>query len=185
LRLFVAINLPHAEVQRLGSAIETLARHDLSVRWGEPDTLHITLKFLGAVEDSQLPAVQRALEEAVMGTAPFDVELAGLGAFPSLARPNIVWIGVSGGDELMALQRRSEEAVAALGFEREPRAYKPHITLGRVRKDGRIPDRKLMDRIVKEFDHTARFRVEAVDLMRSRLSPRGARYEVVERMELF
>ena len=185
MRLFIAINLPEQETRRLGQAVDALARHDIAVRWVDAGSLHITLKFLGEVPEARLPGVQSALADAVAETAPFDVVLGGLGAFPSLSRPNIFWIGISGGAQLLELQRRIDDEMAELGFEREPRAYKPHITLGRARKDGRVPDRKLMDRMVGEFDYKGEFRAESVDLMRSRLSPRGARYEVVERLELF
>jgi 2'-5' RNA ligase len=184
-RLFIAINLPRSETDRLSRALYQLALYDVAVRWGDAASLHITLKFLGEVPDSKLPSVRASLQDAIVESPPFNVVVQGLGAFPSLARPNIFWIGVSGGDELLNLQRRIDDAMAALGFESEDRPYKPHITLGRTRKDGRAPDRKVMDRMAAEFDYKCEFKAESVELMRSKLSPRGARYDVVERMELF
>ena len=185
MRLFIAINLPPNETDRLSRALYQLALYDVAVRWGDAASLHVTLKFLGEVTDSKLPSVRAALQDAIVETPPFHVAVHGLGAFPSLARPNIFWIGVAGGDELLNLQRRIDEAMAGLGFESEDRPYKPHITLGRARKDGRVADRKVMDRMAAEFDYKCEFKVESVELMRSKLSPRGARYDVVERMELF
>ena len=185
MRLFIAINLPEPETRRLTTALYRLAAQDVAVRWVDAGAVHITLKFLGEVPDQRLPVVQAALEAAVLDVRAFDVSLGGLGAFPSLARPNIFWLGVEAVPELLELQLRIEDAMATLGFEKEERPFKPHITLGRVRKDGRIPDRKRMDRMAIDFDYKGEFRVPAVDLMRSRLSPRGPRYEVVQRMDLY
>jgi RNA 2',3'-cyclic 3'-phosphodiesterase len=184
-RLFIAINLPDNEIRRLSDALAGLASYDLAVRWVDADSLHITLKFLGEVAEARLPALRAALAEALEGAARFDVALGNLGAFPSLARPNIFWLGVAPTPELLVLQQRTDDAMGALGFEREQRAFRPHITIGRARKDGRATDRKLMDRMVAGFDYKGVFRAESVDIMRSKLSPRGARYEVLERMELF
>ena len=184
-RLFIAINLPEPETRQLKRALYKLASYDLPIRWLAEESLHITIKFLGEVPEPRVAAVRAALAEAVIGAPRFDVVLAGLGAFPSLVRPNIFWVGAQGGGELTELQRRIEEAMAVLGFEAEPRAFRPHITLGRVHKDGRAIERKVVDRMATEFDYKSEFRAESVDLMRSRLSPRGARYDVVERLELF
>jgi RNA 2',3'-cyclic 3'-phosphodiesterase len=185
LRLFIAINLPEPETRRLSTALYRLAAQDVAVRWVDVASLHITLKFLGEVADQRLAAVQAALEEAVLDAPAFEVSVGGLGAFPSLARPNIFWVGVEGPPELDEVYQRIEEAMSGLGFEKEERPFKPHITLGRVRKDGRVPDRKRMDRMAADFDYKGEFRVQSIDLMRSRLSPRGARYEVVQRMDVY
>lgn len=185
MRLFIAINPPEPETRRLTTALYRLAAQDVAVRWVDAASVHITLKFLGEVPDQRLPAVHAALEEAVLDTPAFVVSLGGLGAFPSLARPNIFWLGVQGPPELLAVQQRIEDAMSRLGFEKEDRPFHPHITLGRVRKDGRVPDRKRMDRMAADFDYKGEFRVQSVDLMRSRLNPRGARYEVVQRMDVY
>lgn len=184
MRLFIAINLPDAEKTRLTQALQAVAAIDLPARWVESDSLHITLKFLGEVPQGQLPAVAAALAEAAAGAVAFDVALSGFGAFPSLSRPSILWVGVQAGPDMAELHRRIEGAYAPLGFPPDERAFRPHITVARVRKDGRIRDRQAMDRMQADFDYKTEFRATSVDLMHSRLGASRPRYEVLERMEM-
>ena len=184
MRLFIAVNLPDAEKTRLAHALQAVAVPDLPARWVESDSLHITLKFLGEVPQARLPAVTAALAEAVDGAVAFDVALGGFGAFPSLSRPSILWVGVQAGPGMAELHRLIEGAYAPLGFPPDERAFHPHITVARVRKDGRIRDRQAMDRMRADFDYKTEFRVTAADLMHSRLGASRPRYEILERMEM-
>jgi 2'-5' RNA ligase len=167
---------------------ETLAaiaeRHPLPVRWVAADSLHITLKFLGETPESITAQLEKALRGACDDFGPFDVAIGGFGAFPSSSRPSILWVGVTAPVALVKLQQRIEAAVAPLGFEPEGRAYTPHITVARAEKNARIRDRARMDRIAAEFDYKQVVRVRSVDLMRSFTGPRGARYELVRKVEL-
>lgn len=183
-RLFVAINLPEDEKRRLADAIGTLASYELPVRWVAADSLHITLKFLGDVAESHIASVQAALQRAIRSHRRFDVALEGLGAFPSLSRPNIFWIACRDADAVAEIQKDVEKQLEHIGFRPEARPYRAHVTIGRVKSGGSIRDRSLMDRMVAGFRYKAEFPVASADLMRSHLSPRGARYEVVARMEL-
>jgi 2'-5' RNA ligase len=183
-RLFLAINLPEAVKLRLADALEALTAYDIPARWVAADALHITLKFLGDVADSRVPAVGAALAVAVQGVPPFDIELGDLGAFPSVARPNILWVGARSGAPLGELHRRVDQGFLPLGFEAESRKFHPHVTVARVNKDGRIRDRSVMDRMRAQFDYKAVFRATSVDLMQSRLGRDRARYEIIEQMEL-
>jgi RNA 2',3'-cyclic 3'-phosphodiesterase len=138
--------------------------------------LHLTVKFLGAVAEDRIEAVAGALTGAVAGVGAFDAQVEGLGAFPSTTRPRVVWAGVTAGAGTMAdLAGRVDDALAALGFEREARPFSPHITLGRVRQPGRVLA------LTEALRGAAgcgfgRLRVARVSLMRSELSSRGARY---------
>jgi 2'-5' RNA ligase len=183
-RLFVAINLPETEKRRLAAAVGELAAHELPVRWADTDSLHITLKFLGEVAESVRPAVASALRTAVLERRVFQLTLSDLGAFPSMSRPNIFWVGSTQPSELAELVGAIETQFERIGFAREGRAYTPHITIGRVKKDAVIKDRAVMDRLPGQFRYKAEVSVRTVDLMRSHLGPRGARYEVLEKMEL-
>lgn len=145
--------------------------HD--VAWVGRDNFHLTLKFLGGVEPARLEAVVPALTRAAAGCPAFDLAVGGLGAFPSPTRPRVLWIGIDeGATESARLAARADDALAALGFERESRPFSPHVTLGRVREPRRQPGlaAALGGGIV------GRQRVERLSLMRSDLSPRGARY---------
>jgi 2'-5' RNA ligase len=181
-RLFVAINLPASEQSRLSSELQRVAT-ELPARWVAADALHITLKFLGNVADPAVDQIRRALHEAAASSSAFDVALGGFGAFPTLARPSIFWVGASSAD-LLGLQARVEDAYQHIGFAKEARAYRPHITVGRLPSHVQLRNRGLMDRIAGDFDYKAVFRAKTADLMRSQLSPRGARYEVLERVVL-
>ncbi len=144
------------------------------VAWVAPDNVHLTLKFLGGVEAARLDAVAGALAGAVAGCRPFDLTVRGLGAFPTPARPRVLWAGADEGAALAAtLARRVDDALVALGFPAESRAFSAHVTLGRVRAPRSNP------RLVEALAGGAAFgrqRVDRLALMRSELSPRGARY---------
>lgn len=184
MRLFVAINLPDAQKQRLAAALAPFTELALPVRWVAADSLHITIKFLGDVADEQVAGVRSALRAAAGDSAAFDVAIRGFGAFPTLARPHVLWVGAEPVPALLELQQNVERELNALGFEAETRIFRPHITVGRTRKGGVINNRALMDRMAGEFEYKETIRVQSVDLMRSQLGSQGARYEVMNRMEL-
>jgi 2'-5' RNA ligase len=183
-RLFVAINLPENEKRRLADAVGELRVHELPVRWVDADSLHITLKFLGEVGDAAHAQTVAAMRSAVANHTAFQLTIASFGAFPSMSRPNIFWVGVTNPPELQAVQAGIDAEFEKIGFAREARSFTPHITIGRVKKGSAIKDRVLMDRLAGEFRYKEAFGVRSVDLMRSHLGPRGSRYEVIEKVEL-
>lgn len=149
---------------------------ELSASWVAAENLHLTLKFLGGVDEARVPAVIDALRAAVAGHRPFEIEVTGLGAFPSAARPRVLWAGVTTGHEAMTtLADAVETALARLGFPREDRAFSPHITFARIREQRRAP--ALAEALsIAATQRFGRVTVREVTLMRSDLSPRGARY---------
>ena len=142
--------------------------------WVAPDNVHLTLKFLGNVETARLGEIERALAAAAATRAAFDLDIHGLGAFPTRLRPRVLWAGVgAGAAEAAGVAAAVDEALAALGFAREARPFAAHVTLGRVREPRANP------RLAEALDAGAPFgrqRVARVSLVRSELSPRGARY---------
>jgi RNA 2',3'-cyclic 3'-phosphodiesterase len=144
--------------------------------WVAPENFHLTVKFLGAVGTERLPDVERALGDAVAGVASFTLALRGLGAFPSTARPRVIWAGTAqGAAELAEVAARVERALSPLGFPTEERPFSAHVTLGRVRTPRRNP--RLAQALAASADvELLRVPVERLSLMRSDLSPRGARY---------
>lgn len=178
MRLFVALNLPAAERERLHGEVCRLRERAFPVRWVGPAQLHLTLKFLGDVPDEREAEIAGAVEGAARTGRPFDLVLGGVGGFPHLRRPRVVWVGVEAAPELSALYEELERRFESLGFERESRALHPHITLGRATRDARAAGFRGMEPAAASIDYRARVRVETLDLMRSRLRPTGAEYEV-------
>ena len=184
MRLFLAINLPEAVRRTVYDATLELRRAAPSVRWVQPDTLHLTLKFLGEVVEARLTELRRALNEGASGTAAFEVMLRAVGAFPNFRRPRVVWLDVANPEALVRLQQRIEEAYVPLGFPREARGFHPHLTLGRMGDGIAGYELRGLERAAGEIKYEAQVRVESVELMQSRLSPQGARYEPVASVAL-
>ncbi len=148
---------------------------DARVKWVEPANLHFTLKFLGEVPEEHLLSVVEAVRE-VAAFRPFELSIEGLGAFPDLRAPRVLWVGVQeGARELAALARHVEEALSRARFPREERPFEPHLTIGRVRTEGR--ERGLWQALERlRAAKIGRQRVEWVVVMESRLSPQGPTY---------
>lgn len=176
MRLFLAINPPEPVRERIAAGTEAL-RGVEGIRWVPPDQVHLTLKFIGEADGDSERAIAEALAWAAVAHGPFEARLGAPGAFPNLRRPRVVWIGLDQSPELAALQGDLEDALADLGIEREERPFRPHLTLGRARRGRRVDGRKL-DSLARRTEVSGTWRVETVDLMRSRLLPTGAVYEL-------
>jgi len=142
------------------------------------------MKFLGRIDETQVPSVIAALHTAAAGHRAFELEIAALGAFPSPIRPRVLWAGVAeGGGSLAALAVAIDDALARLGFPRETRPFAGHVTLARVREPRRAPAlaEALATAASRRF---GRVSIEHVALMRSDVSPRGALYAVLSAVPL-
>ncbi len=175
-RSFVAIlldDLVRAAVAAVVDQLRSLAR---AVAWVPPHNLHLTLKFLGELPAETLEAVKEGLTEGVSETGPFTMVFHGLGAFPGLARPRVIWIGVAqGARECQALQARVDAALVRRGLPKEPRPYTPHLTIGRVREPRGLT--ALQQVIVRDAQKGfGGLSVRSISLVRSELHPAGARY---------
>jgi 2'-5' RNA ligase len=148
------------------------------VRWVTPANIHLTIKFLGDVSVGNLDLLTKMLQAEAGRHPAFEVRVGGLGAFPSNRRPRVVWVGVEAPAELAALQRGVEAEMARLGYEPEPRAFSPHLTLGRVIRNAASDDlRRLSEALERNpVGALGSFRVAAVHLFRSDLQPGGAVY---------
>lgn len=178
MRLFVALNLPKRERQRIHRAARDLREADLPVRWIEPDNFHITLKFLGQVREDRVPEVTEALERVASATGNFAMTLEGFGAFPTVRRPRVVWLGVDATPELRCLKQDVEWALGDCGFEPETRAFHPHVTLGRANRNDSAGAFRGLDDLVAGLEFQGTVQVRTLDLMRSHLSRAGAKYSV-------
>ncbi|MBE0430769.1 MAG: RNA 2',3'-cyclic phosphodiesterase [Dehalococcoidia bacterium] len=179
-RAFVAIELPGEAREGLARLRRELERDEHRfVKWVDPAGIHLTLKFLGNIPARQVTEITAAIQEAIQGIAPFEIEVSGLGAFPGLGQPRVLWVGVGGEvDTLSRLQRNIDSALAPLGLPKEERPFVPHLTLARVRQGASPPQRRSFGQLVASATFSDRYSitVRMMSLMRSRLTPAGAVY---------
>jgi len=180
IRSFIAIELPDEAKEGLARLRSKLQRNEHGfVKWVDPGGIHVTLKFLGNIPAGQVAEITGAIGEATQGISPFHLEISGLGAFPSVRQPRVLWVGVGGEtDKLSRLQQNVDSALAALGFAREERPFAPHLTLARVREGTSGPERRSFSELLGSatFENKYPVEVEAVKLMRSELTRAGAIY---------
>lgn len=176
LRLFVALELPEDHRRRLYA----LRDPSWKARWATPDQFHLTLRFLGPVEEDRLPELTRTLAE--IEAPAFELAPRGLMVLPSLTRPRVLAAAVGPVPELHALQAEIERRVVELGFTPENRPFRPHITLARLKQVPTAAVRSFLQRH-RDFALTP-FPVRAFHLYESHLHPDGARYEMLHRFPL-
>ena len=170
-RVFLAIPLPREVAQRLRGLIAGL-RDDLpTVRWSRPETLHLTLRFFGDIDEESLEKIGKIMLSIGRLHAPFAVDLIGLGTFPAANRARVFWLGVRDRGELAALLDAFERRLPDAGIPREQRPFFPHLTLGRHRGQG-LAAGELLARF-GEMD-CGRLPVTSLVLYESRLRPGGA-----------
>jgi len=178
IRAFIAIELPEAVKRKLSEIQEELKRSRIRAQWVAPDSIHLTLKFLGGISPDTVAGVTRAMEDAALGTAPFRLSVSGLGVFPDAGRVRVVWAGMAGGiDRLTQLQKDLDSGLTKLGFAAESRPFTAHLTLARIREEASPSERGALGQLV-ESSHFAggEFPVDSVSLMRSQLRREGPIY---------
>lgn len=180
LRAFIAIELPaqtRAALERQSARLRQSLGGDL-IRWVPAENIHLTLKFLGDVADTHLIFLKQTISQAAEAHAPFDLQIGGLGCFPNLRAPRVIWVGVHAPAALSSLQKAIEAGAARLGYEKEARAFSPHLTLGRARQNlspAELPRiRAALSSI--QLGETETARVSAVHLFKSELTPNGSIY---------
>ena len=184
MRLFVGCELDETLRSRLAEVGRRAEPLDEGLRWVTPEAMHITLKFLGEVEDALVGEIAPALEKPLGDVPVFEMSLQGLGRFPPRGAPRILWAGIShGAAELICLSKIVETAMEPIGFDREKRQFSPHVTLSRVRRNARPRE---IDDLVSE-GKAAVFgsqKVRHISLIRSVLQPDGAVYTPIHRWDL-
>jgi RNA 2',3'-cyclic 3'-phosphodiesterase len=176
IRTFIALKLPAEARAALGRLVECMAPHwpERRVRWVKGDNMHLTLRFLGDTDKAQLPSLQAGLERIASQTPAFALALDSAGCFPNARRPRVIWVGLADPDDrLVNLQRQVERLACACGWAPEKRAFKPHLTLGRVREDAPPPAAEWM-----AAPPVMTVPVTQLQLIESLLKPTGAEYTV-------
>jgi len=184
MRAFIAIEIPEENKNEMAEVQRHLKGSGVDASWTRAEGMHLTLKFLGEVPETEVLEIMNALTSTVRSPTGLRINIAGIGAFPDQKNARVVWAGIAGDvEKLSMLQVAVEEAMAGLGFEREKRTFSPHLTLGRI-KHIHARDRwlKSLDGI-KALELPA-FEVNAVSLMKSELKPAGAVYTEMGRLKL-
>ena len=182
-RSFIAIPIPSGGIRALEEVVNGLepeiGRH---VRWVRPEGIHLTLKFMGDIPAGIVEDVLAALQPVAAQFSPFNLAISGLGVFPNPRRPRVLWAGVHGDlESLSRFQSAVDDAVGKLGLPKEQRAFSPHLTLGRVRRD--VPDGQLpkIGQVMAdgELSGAPAWTADTVNLMRTELDPAGSRHYLV------
>jgi 2'-5' RNA ligase len=180
IRAFIAIELSPEIIRRLDQISQELKGRliNVPIRWVPAENIHLTLKFLGDVSISNLEMLTKILCDVVSTHHSFEISAGGMGAFPKIHQPRVIWIGLEVPPELLAIQHNLELETARLGYAREERPFSPHLTLGRVSRNATPAE---IQKIAKVLETTkvgflGATRVRTVYIFRSDLSPSGANY---------
>ncbi len=184
IRTFIAIDVPERIKEQIFEVkTELMKSCSEGVKWEEKEKFHITLKFLGDVNESAIDSVYDVLSENLTGFGKFSVIYKGVGCFPDLKRPRVIWIGCEDpSGKLFELQKIVEEKMSELGFEKEDKEYHPHVTLGRVKNPKNIFN--LTKKIESINFESEAGEVAEVLIMKSDLKPSGSVYTVLGKIKL-
>lgn len=183
MRSFIALELPYEPKKAAAQVMAQLKPNGPDVKWVKPQGLHLTLKFLGEVKSEMLADLGKSLDKACAGRGVLELGLSSVGAFPGLNRPQVVWLGMTGQvRELTELKAAVEQNMETLGFAPEDRPFKPHLTLGRLRRSRgkrQRPDTKPLTLALAGLSafKGPDFKADKVVLMKSTLTPAGAVYK--------
>ena len=188
IRSFIAIELPDEVKQALVQLQAQLKTgKQPPVKWVDPYSVHLTLKFLGNIAVAKTGEITAAIEKAAQGMSPFHLEVKDLGVFPNFKRTRVVWVGVSGEvAQLSQLQQRIESNLTPLGFAPESRSFTPHLTLARVRDQASPDEQQSFGQLIAStrFEGVYSFSVDSINLMRSQLTREGAIYSRIRSVKL-
>ncbi len=188
IRSFIAIELPDKlklELSRLEAKLKSGGLP--GVKWVNPDSIHLTLKFLGNITPDKTVEITRAIEEAARTVPPFNLEVKDLGAFPNFKRVQVVWVGISGEvAQLKQLQQDIESNLTRLGFTPESRPFTSHLTLARLRNQASSDERQKLGQLIADtrFEADCTIKVDAISLIRSQLTREGAIYSQISSVRL-
>jgi RNA 2',3'-cyclic 3'-phosphodiesterase len=184
IRSFLAIELPEPILKKIGEVQEDLKSAHAGVGWTNPEKIHLTLKFFGNIEESRIDPIFKSIEEPVRKTLPFSLKVRGVGAFPHLKNPRVIWIGLVEEREILtSFQKQIETQLEKVGFQPENRPFHPHLTLGRM-KSSRGKE-ELVGRMERHKEEEfGDFQAERVVLFKSDLRPSGPIHTPLKEMKL-
>jgi 2'-5' RNA ligase len=171
MRTFLAVEVPQQERKTINDLILTEAKRELPIKWVKFENLHITLKFLGEIDEKKKTDIAPVIQKICSEHGSFKLKLEGLGCFPHPRNPRVLWVGVTqGSEELCAIADALEKGLAQFGFKEEKR-FHPHLTIGRTKENCNVHD------IITKDVYSESFEVHAVVLFKSTLKPEGPVYD--------
>ncbi|MBW1981219.1 MAG: RNA 2',3'-cyclic phosphodiesterase [Deltaproteobacteria bacterium] len=184
IRTFIAIRIPEQTREAIAAVQQALRAHGARVRWVKPHSIHLTLKFLGNIQPEQVDDIAAAINQATSGEAVFTLRATTLGGFPNLRKPRVIWLGLQGEIvPLLRLQARLEDELESIGFPREKRPFKPHLTIGRIRDRRSQQDLSQLVAAIPLTEFNP-FDVQEIILYKSDLRPTGAIYTELRHIPL-
>ena len=184
IRAFIAVELPATVISLLAKVQQDLKSSGLRAKWVRPENIHLTLKFLGNINAGDIHKIGSAMSDAAADFAPATLAVGGIGVFPGLKRPRVIWVGLGGQIQLLIdLQRKLEDNLAAIGYPKEKRPFKGHLTLGRIKK---AVNANVMRQIMREFADVGgdEFAAVRIILFKSDLKPSGPIYSQLQQVTL-
>lgn len=172
MRTFIAVEIPEKQRKAIWDLITEQKKKNLPIKWVEFENLHITLKFIGEIDEKKLERILPQLSTISGRTKSFKISLESLGCFPGIRNPRVLWIGVNqGGDELIKLATEIENELYKIGIKKEEKKFHPHLTIGRIKSPCKVDD------ILNQTMKTDIFEVKEFILFKSTLQPSGPVYE--------
>lgn len=181
-RIFVAVDISEEARQKIANYIADLRREfsDLRIGWDKPEKLHLTLKFLGEMSDSQLSKLEKIVDDISSDTGKFELKIQNTGVFPTPKKARVLWLDVINKDEtLTELNTRLETECEKIGFPKETRKYVPHLTIARIKEPHKAKSLAIKH-LQTKFEPVA-FEVSAITIYESRLQATGSIYSVVSK----
>lgn len=180
IRTFIAVDLPPSVLDALEQITSQLQEKlpNTPVRWVDVQKMHLTLKFLGDISKENIGMVEKILLSEGVKRPVMEIGIGGIGAFPKIRHPRVIWIGVEAPPDLFDLRRGIEDGIARLGYNYDKYEFTPHLTLGRISRKASARDVRTVGNVLHDFQvgFIGVARIEAVHLYRSDLSPDGAKY---------
>ena len=176
IRAFIAVEIDNQTKQKISDLISNLKKSKADIKWITEGQMHLTLKFLGNIDNGRVQEISGALSSISHNVKPFEITLSDIGAFPNLNRPRVIWAGIAKGAEyLKTISEKIETGLEKLGFEKEDREFNPHFTLGRVKTSKDLTElKKLLNET--QFNSENEIKINELVLFQSTLSPKGATY---------
>ncbi len=184
MRTFIAIDLSPEIKNRITAAVRALKPLAADIKWVVPENYHLTLKFIGEASEEQVEIIKNVLDEVVEKHRGFNLAARGTGSFPpGQSRMRVIWVGLEAGPELFSIQSDLEELLSRKGFEREERAFSPHLTIGRAREP------RKQERLKAELERLSgqefgAMEVKEIEIFQSILRPQGPEYRIISRHQL-